>query len=78
MDATLVLGLMAVLSAWALTSVAIWRWGPGRAKPPDTLSDQTGVGQRLVEQREGDLGSLRVTDVVACSLFPDGPLTLVA
>ena len=28
-----------------------------------------------VEQREAEFGALQVTDVSACSLLPDGPVT---
>lgn len=74
MDAALLVAVMAVLSAWAVFVYGLRRWGPGTAKRGVRCPVQRVRAQVVVEQREGDFGSLRVTDVRACSLFPEVPL----
>ena len=69
------LAVVAVLTAWAVLFLTIRRWGPGRAKRWVRCPTKRVQAKVVVEQREGDFGSLRVTDVAACSLFPDAPLT---
>lgn len=64
-----------VLVAWAVVGYAIWRWGPGRGKRSVRCPITRVRAKLLVEQTEGDFGSLRVSDVLACSLLPEGPVT---
>lgn len=75
MDTLVVLEVIAVLTAWALVFLTIRRWGPGRARRSVQCPAKRVRAQVVVEQQESDFGSLRVTDVTACSLFPQQPVT---
>lgn len=73
MDVIQWLAVVAVLSAWAVLAYTIRRWGPGRARRSVRCPTKNKRARLVVEQQEGDFGRLRVTDVTACSLFPDSP-----
>ena len=75
METAIAVAVVAVLSAWAVVAFAIWRWGPGRRKLSVRCPTRQVRGRIMVEQREGEFGSLRVADVVGCSLLPEGPPT---
>jgi len=74
MDIAIVLEVIAVLSAWAVLGYTIWRWGPGYRSRRVRCPERRVRAKVGVEQREGDFGRLRVTDVTSCSLLPDEPL----
>lgn len=74
MDVTMLLAIVGVLSAWGVVLVAIRRWGPGRAKRWVRCPRRGKRARVSVEQVEGDFGSLRVMDILACSMFADRPL----
>jgi hypothetical protein len=63
-----------VLIVWGVIALAIRHWGPGQAKRSVVCPQKKRLAWVVVEQREGDFGCLRVTDAVACSFFPGGPL----
>lgn len=75
METAMAAAVAAVLSAWAVVGFAIRRWGPGRARRSVRCPTTSLRARVVVDQGEGDFGSLRVSDVVSCSLLPDGPLT---
>ena len=75
MDSAMAIAVVAVLTGWAVVCLAIRRWGPGRAKRRVRCPTKRVRAKVVVEQREGDFGSLRATDVLTCSLFPAAPLT---
>jgi len=75
MDITMILAVVAVLSAWGVTALALRRWGPGRARRRTRCPRAGKQAKVMVEQQEADFASLVVTDVVSCSLFPNAPLT---
>ena len=74
MNLAMLWAVLGVLSAWGIVLFSIWRWGPGRAKHSVLCPEKQLRAKLVVEQREGDFGSLRANDVAACSLFPEGPL----
>jgi hypothetical protein len=74
LDPVLIVPIVGVLVAWVVVVFALRRWGPGRATR-SVRCPEKGVRAKLrVEQREGDFGSLRVTDVLACSLLAAKPV----
>ena len=75
MDTLQLVEVVGVLGSWGVLAVAIRRWGPGRAKRTVRCPITKGRARIVVEQKEGDFGSLRVADVTACSLFPETLLT---
>jgi len=74
MDLALALAVAAVVAAWVVFFLVVRRWGPGRAHRWVSCPTHKLSAKLCVEQREGDFGRLRVTDVVACSLLPHRPL----
>ena len=77
MNVQILLAVLGVLIVWGVVSLGIRRWGPGRAKRSVLCPVRKLRADVIVEQREGDFGCLRVTDAVACSLFPNGRLDCV-
>lgn len=75
MDALVGLEIGAVAVAWGLVFRSIRRWGPGQANRRVRCPEKRLRARVHVEQREGDFGTLQATDVTACSLLPDQPLT---
>lgn len=75
MDTLHMVEVVGVLGAWGVLALAIRRWGPGRAKRSVRCPTKQVRAKVVVEQGEGDFGSLRVSDVTRCSLFRDAPLT---
>lgn len=75
MDTLHLVEVVGVLGAWGVLALAIRRWGPGRAKRSVRCPTKQVAAKVVVEQEEGDFGSLRVADVTACSLFPETLLT---
>lgn len=75
MDPLQIVEAVGVLAAWTVLGLTIRRWGPGRAQRSVHCPTKHMRARVLAEQREGDFGSLRVTDIHACSLFPNAPLT---
>jgi len=80
MDTTFVLALLAVLATWGGVGWLMYRWGPGRVRRKVQCPKQHVQAEVEVLQTEGDWakggwGSLRQSDVLACSLFPLGQLT---
>lgn len=75
MDTIQLVQVIGVLGAWTVLGLAIRRWGPGCAKRSVKCPVKHTRAKVVVEQKEGDFGSLRVADVTACSLLPDAPLT---
>ena len=75
MDTALWLAVAGVVSAWVVTFFSIRRWGPGHVRRQVNCPCKGLRANVVVEQREGEFGSLRVADVVACSLLPEAPLS---
>ena len=75
MDITMILAVVAVLSAWGITALALRRWGPGRARRRTRCPRSGKQAKVMVEQKEAGFASLAATDVVSCSLFSGAPLT---
>lgn len=75
MDAVQGLTILAVAGAWGVFAYTVRRWGPGRARRSVRCPEKNQKARLMVEQREGDFGSLRVVDVTACSLLPDEKVT---
>jgi len=75
LDAAQVLAMAAVAGAWGVFAYTVRRWGPGRRRRSVRCPEKKRRARLVVEQREGDFGSLRVVDVDACSLLPEGPVT---
>lgn len=74
MNMEILLAVLGVLSVWGVAVFSFWRWGPGRARRSLLCPVKQQRAAVVLEQKEGDFGCLRVTDALACSLFPDGPL----
>lgn len=74
-DAAQVLAILAVAAAWSVFAYTVWRWGPGRRHRSVRCPEKNRRARLVVEQREAGFGTLQVTDVTACSLLPDGPVT---
>lgn len=75
MESIVAIQVVGVLLAWLVAAYAIWKWGPGLRKRSVRCPEKKVRAKVLVDQREAEFGSLRVTDVTACSLFADAPLT---
>lgn len=75
MDPIVLLEILAVLAAWALVFFGIRRWGPGRSRHWVRCPEHKKRARVLVDYKEGDFGSVRATDVKACSLLPEQPPT---
>lgn len=74
-DAAQLLAILAVAAAWSVFAYTVWRWGPGRRRRSVRCPEKNKRARLVVEQRESGFGTLQVTDVTACSLLPDGPVT---
>ena len=75
MNGYLAAAILAVLALWTTFFLAVRRFGPGRAARRVRCPRENMRARVVVEQREGDFGSLRTVDVVACSLSPQALLS---
>ena len=71
MNTVLILAVLAVLGIWFVVGRSMWRSGPGRWQHIVRCPKNDLPAKLLVEQKEGDFGSLVMADVARCSLFPD-------
>ena len=74
-DEAQVVAILAVVAAWSVFAYTVWRWGPGRRHRTVRCPEKKRRARLVVEQREAEFGALQVTDVSACSLLPEGPVT---
>lgn len=74
MESIVAIQVVGVLLAWSVAAYAIWKWGPGLRKRSVRCPEKKLRAKVLADQREAEFGSLRVTDVTACSLFAGAPL----
>jgi len=75
MTSTLVLAIVGGLVFWTIVGYAIWQWGPGLRKRSVRCPELKRRARVLADQREGEFGSLVVTDVKSCSLINGPALT---
>ncbi len=75
MTSTLVLTILTGLVLWAIVGYAIWQWGPGLRKRSVRCPVLNRRAKVLADLREGEFGSLKVTDIKYCSLLNGPPLT---
>lgn len=75
METTLLFAALGALTAWVLLFLAIWHWGPGRARRR-VRCPGTNVAARLtVLYTEPSFGAIEASDVVRCSLFPEATVS---
>ena len=74
-DAAQLLAILAVVAAWSVFAYTVWRWGPGRRRRSVHCPEKNQRARLVVQQHESGFGTLQVTNVTACSLLPDGPVT---
>lgn len=74
MPANLVLAILAVLAAFTVLGLMIYRWGPGVRTRRVSCPEIKLMASVAFLGREGEFGSLKNVDVVACSLLPPGRL----
>ena len=74
MSGMITLEILGVVVCWAVVAFTIWKWGPGLRKRSVTCPGLKISAQVMADQREAEFGCLRVADIKACSVFPDGDL----
>lgn len=74
MEKLLLMEVLSVLAAWAVTGYAIWKWGPGLRRRKVHCPEKNLKAVVLADQREAEFGCLTVADVRECSLLERGPV----
>ena len=73
MNTEFILALCAALGIWMVVGRSIWHWGPGMRKHTVQCPQNELPLRVVVDQREGDFGSLVMANVTQCSLFGSRP-----
>lgn len=75
MSLELWLAIAVVLLAWMAAAFAVRRWGPGLVRRHVRCPEQQRRATVLTMQMEAGYGAIRTSDVLACDLLGNGPVT---
>lgn len=74
MTLAMYLALVGVIAILAAALLIMRKWGPGIATRSVQCPERKVRAEVKFLRQEGEFGSLKVSDVVSCSLFADAPV----